>query len=325
VTAQEAATLAPREGYQPLRLSEEGRHFLGKQQDGRCSYLTPETRCSIHEASGYQAKPQTCRDFPFHAVATPAGVYVGLSFLCSAVAQGLGTSLESRRQELQQRFADPSQEVPERWLLWGELALDWDSYQIIEDHLSRHSERDPVDGPVVAAVRLAYVVREGNAALLQGEGIHPDFPLAYLNLLRGLLTVIETSGQPLGRMEEVLQALYSGQPYWSRALHCEIDSSRFGVDIPPWFGAQAQRYLQHLLFRKNLMLQPDVLSRACLFALIPQALLFFTRAHAQSRGREPEVADFHQALAILEGNLMLHAHGMESYFTRCAEVFLERA
>lgn len=322
---EEAARLSGRPHFLPLRQLDPERFFLPKHLDGSCLCLNQDTLCQIHLEQGHAAKPQTCKNFPFHRLATPGGVFVGASFLCTAIVRGHGRPLEEQRQELSAQFLSDSEEVAQQWLFWEDLSLDWGSYQSIEQHLSQRYRDNPLDGPILGAARLAYVLRHRQPAQLLGQECSPELDQAVLNLLRGLITLVETSGATPQRMQEVLEALYEGTSYESRALSARVELAALDRSIPDWFPEEMDRFLQHLLFRKTLLLEPGVFARACLLALIPGASLYFMRARAQILGRLPERDDFFHSLGILEGNLLCHARGLESYFVRCGQVFFERS
>lgn len=71
--------------------------------DGRCVFQAETGLCNIHSAHGEQAKPQVCQDFPFRFVETPAGIFVGMSFACTAVQENYGAPVESHRRDLERR------------------------------------------------------------------------------------------------------------------------------------------------------------------------------------------------------------------------------
>src|SRR5438552_14292145 len=71
-----------------------GEHMtFARASSGACVFLTAENRCGIHNHLGYGAKPQVCREFPYHFVETPDGITVGLSFACTAVLHHRGAPL----------------------------------------------------------------------------------------------------------------------------------------------------------------------------------------------------------------------------------------
>jgi Fe-S-cluster containining protein len=119
-----------RSGYEPLILRDDDLACIAHRPDGRCPYLTPSERCSVH-----QTKPRTCLQFPYLLVETPSGCQVGLSFRCTAVQQNhqgdwdLATLERLRSTGSYPRVGfDP---IPVR----PGLTLNWDGYLLLERQL----------------------------------------------------------------------------------------------------------------------------------------------------------------------------------------------
>lgn len=94
---------------------------------GACLYLDGHG-CRLH---GTPHKPRACQLFPFQAVATPDGVYVGASLYCPSIYHGRGRPLREHRLEL------PDLPV----LATGPLQLNdqetigWSGYKLLEEGL----------------------------------------------------------------------------------------------------------------------------------------------------------------------------------------------
>lgn len=90
-------------GAEPFRDSaiEPGARVLSRCGDA-CVFLRDDMKCSLHAALGPKQKPQSCIDFPFRHVETPAGSFVGLSFACTAVLEDTGRPVEEWRGALQE-------------------------------------------------------------------------------------------------------------------------------------------------------------------------------------------------------------------------------
>lgn len=58
------------------------------KEDGTCTFLQPDYLCGVHAKLGVDAKPDTCRKFPFSLVATPAGRRVVTAHRCSCRTLG---------------------------------------------------------------------------------------------------------------------------------------------------------------------------------------------------------------------------------------------
>ena len=58
------------------------------KEDGSCIFLRPDFLCGVHAQLGVEAKPDTCRKFPFSLVATPTGRRVITAHRCSCRTLG---------------------------------------------------------------------------------------------------------------------------------------------------------------------------------------------------------------------------------------------
>lgn len=114
-----------------------GVRVLRRFEGGRCAFLGCDKLCGIHKTLGPEVKPQTCRDFPFRYITTPAGDYVGLSFACTAVLEEKGPPVEERRAQLAaQRLASNSRRAaPGQLRLSERVPIAWNHYLAIEEDL----------------------------------------------------------------------------------------------------------------------------------------------------------------------------------------------
>lgn len=103
-----------------------------------CVFLRGDKLCSIHCEYGLETKPKVCRSFPYRFVETPAGVYAGVTFACTAVLQNHGPAVSSQEGELRETFAfTPSRSTaPEEIMLAPQLPITWTQYTAIEHDLS---------------------------------------------------------------------------------------------------------------------------------------------------------------------------------------------
>ena len=113
------------------------RQTFARTPTGSCVFLTADTRCSIHRHLGAAAKPQVCREFPYHFVETPDGVAVGVSFACTAVRGHHGASLPAQRDAVESVLAGSTrvERLPEPLTLIGSVDLAWNDYRPIETGL----------------------------------------------------------------------------------------------------------------------------------------------------------------------------------------------
>lgn len=144
--------LAGGKAFVPLRspLPSGERLTFARRTDGSCVFLAGDARCTIHRELGGAAKPQVCREFPYHFVETPEGVAVGVSFACTAVRGHHGAPLAAQRDEIAAvlRGSRRVERLPESLTLFGSIDLSWPAYQPIEAALLRLLGRGPDPVPV---------------------------------------------------------------------------------------------------------------------------------------------------------------------------------
>jgi Fe-S-cluster containining protein len=118
----------------PFALPSGERVTFARKADGACVFLTGDARCGIHRHLGGPAKPQVCREFPYHFVDTPDGVAVGVSFACTAVRAHQGAALAAQRDEVHAVLAGSTrvERLPEPLTLYGSIDLTWAEYRPIE-------------------------------------------------------------------------------------------------------------------------------------------------------------------------------------------------
>jgi Fe-S-cluster containining protein len=118
----------------PFPLPGGERVTFARKPDGACVFLTGDARCGIHRHLGAPAKPQVCREFPYHFVDTPDGVAVGVSFACTAVRAHQGATLAAQRDEVHAVLAGSTrvERLPEPLTLYGSIELSWAEYRPIE-------------------------------------------------------------------------------------------------------------------------------------------------------------------------------------------------
>src|SRR6185295_11492507 len=118
----------------PFPLPSGERVTFARTPGGSCVFLTSDTRCGIHRHRGAAAKPQVCREFPYHFVQTPDGVAVGVSFACTAVRAHQGASLPAQADEIRAVLLGSTrvETLPEPLTLFGSIDLDWAAYRPIE-------------------------------------------------------------------------------------------------------------------------------------------------------------------------------------------------
>jgi lysine-N-methylase len=137
--ARHDPALGPGEKFRklPLPLLSGETMTFARAPSGGCVFLGPENRCGIHTHLGYGAKPQVCREFPYHFVETPDGVVAGLSFACSAVLHHRGVPLASQRDAVNDVLAGSARvaRLPDPIVLYSGVDITWPQYRALEDGL----------------------------------------------------------------------------------------------------------------------------------------------------------------------------------------------
>lgn len=311
-----------REGYTPLVVSEK-RAFLQKLDQGRCCYLSDQNLCRIHKDHGLSKKPRTCRLFPFATVPTPEGVYVGASFTCTAIATQAGRALAGRESEFAYLLEDMDfwVEPDSQWSLWGPQAVDWTNYRQIEDFCLGLWRDDPRFGMFDATRRLALAITRGDLSYLRGALPPPEQSVSSLRDLTLCWVPIMEREQDSSTLA---RALEEELPFYSQALRRPLALKRKLEPEPDWFVQQCSRYLEHALFRKDLLRAPNLLTRLCLLAAGRELLSLYSRASAEAKGDCLALDDFQEAVSVVEGRLLLHAHGLEQVAQQWTEAFVSR-
>jgi len=90
-----------------------------------------------------------------------------------------------------------------------------------------------------------------------------------------------------------------------------------------WDCPGLDRYLQHLVFRKQLVIHPTLLSNLCLLHFLPTFLGNFSEAFARHRGRQVEDQDYWDALDLAEKFLVYHCRGLRPLYQRWARLLVD--
>lgn len=291
----------------------DSRYWLRKEPCGSCHFLLPEGpegRCDLHRRLGLEAKPRPCREFPFRALDTPGGVFLGASFACRAIATGQGPALR------EQNFSLATRTLPSFPLAPG-IELDWKRYVEWElrsrDLLRAQGAMGLWSAPLTATYELLGLPPAPPSPLLEQE-LQAAF--------RGLLALAEGPMEP-ETLRQFLQAHTERGSYRSRILGRDVKIDEvLGAWEEPWSRwPEVAGFFEHLLFRKYLLEGPDVHSRLCSLPILAQILQFLVQARALGGSDREE--DVLWAIRALEEKLTFHARGLENYLGRCGRAFLE--
>lgn len=214
-----------------------------KQVQGRCCFLTKQHLCGLHYFFGAEAKPRTCRQFPFIFVKTPDGVYVSASFACLSVQHNKGTPLtqqESLIRELYQEAAEVTT-IPDVISLDGKITLSWESYKLLEAGL--------VELLSIETISLPQLLIAGNIYLdLLAEFIRQatsDSKYSQDEIVRSYLDIMRK--QRFGRVIEIAQRA-STSPILQRLYVGILVSFRNSISKKrSYLGTQAYLIWQYLV------------------------------------------------------------------------------
>lgn len=295
----------------------DGRLYLRCIPDG-CPNLSEEAeeRCKV-----YEQRPSACRHFPFKAIDTPGGRFIGASYACTAVARGLGARID-----LEDRDWDelPAQRV--RALLVEDRPCDWASYLKIEEFLG--DQLCYSNGAFSAALGVSLAISQDNLGGLgagQLSWLSDEIESHCQRILRGLLAICEADNQPQ-RAQEVLSSQAQGGRYFSHIFPGWVEprqiQQRLEQDEPDHW-PQVEGFFRHLLFRKFLWGTPSVHARVCLLPLINEMIRYWTWQQAMAENTKPNADMRRMALREVERRLTFHAQGWENFLAPLSLAFLQ--
>ncbi len=322
---------------------------LCRMTDNGCVFLDGKL-CGIHKAMGEKAKPLGCRQFPLALVPTPDGVYVGISFYCSAAQQNSGRPLSEHAPELQAMLAEYGELKVgfEPLLLDQGLRIEWPAYKEIEALLQQAlHDNEPKKALWHAMVALFIAVlrlRGAGQAEPESEVIVPDAVFSaelsaartavverdeifeYLDLmfLTGVIGVVESANPDVCATNTealALSGVVESDTFKKPVDLAHFDDFRKRFDAS-WSLAEFRRMLDMMLFRKFLAVRRSTLSNAGVFYLTLLLLEWFRDYSAYAQGKlEPDIEDVRRAFDVLEKGFTMHSRGMDPFFRELARTY----
>ena len=110
------------------------KHRLAREDDGRCKFLTPDNRCSIHGLVG-RAVFKPCHVFPYRFALTPDGVAVTTSAMCPTARACRGLALAEQEPDLRARLAVADVLRAEKYYLKPGEEVPWEVFKTVEGQL----------------------------------------------------------------------------------------------------------------------------------------------------------------------------------------------
>ncbi|MBI3927248.1 MAG: YkgJ family cysteine cluster protein [Armatimonadetes bacterium] len=306
-------------GYFPL-VVEGPDAALGRDAAGSCFFLKADHLCALHAELGFERKPLTCQQFPFMPVETPDGVYVGLSFFCTAVQRNHGRPVREHRLQIEAMLGDPPAGEPDGVGMAPGVALAWSEYMAFEHSFRTRlaSSSDLESGLWSLAGSLVGYAKtlEGRSFRLSEWEDHPAPPCEEADeqglwaFVASLVSIAEERDPQKNQL--IMEALLENRDVWSPRLKCRIPTARVRERARVPFEAtledHARRYVDHLIFRKILPQPPSVVAGVLFLNVLWRALKFYAALASLEAGRE-QVAedDFFLALETVEARLATHA------------------
>lgn len=295
----------------------EGRWVTGKR-DGHCVFLTEHNLCGVHAELGAEAKPHTCRQFPFHYQDTPDGVFVGVSLYCSAAQRNEGRPLAVHEEEVRSLLAQlPPPRRARRLTLRADSWVEWPVYLALEGEL----------GSREAVARALLLLPRAPAGELSEDALRRTLSQALPE--DPMLAWMETSfvAGLLARLEMVeLAALTEDRPVLAGSVRPSAVQQAMAGGSPSFLMEGLERYREALLFRKFLLGgERPLLENLLVLHLVLRVGEVCAWSNALAQGRaEPELEDLYRALDRCELDLLTHG---EEAFTMSGtfwEFFLQR-
>ena len=317
---------------------------LALVKPGGCIFLGPDRLCAVHRELGVDAKPLGCREFPFLPVPTPDGVYVGLSFYCSAVQAGHGRPIKAHAADIEGMLGEYRYERVgfEPIRLDASSHISWTAYKSLEDFAAARLAESPITAGWDVACAVARARRDlapSHEGLLEDEAFadllarHERVPVDDVLVrvermfLEGVAGVLESDSPETCRANT--EAIFRRAVVASASFSRDIDLAGFdafrhrAVAEGDGDGEALRRYLEHLLFRKFLALKRPLAHNAAAFYLAGPLLTWYRDLSAHAAGRStPQAEDTRQALDIIERGFVMHARNMDPFFAQLADTLV---
>ena len=319
----------------------EGTTFIQNSKDcPNCRFLAEDQLCSIHREMGFEAKPATCKLFPFVMTQTPEGIFAGTTYYCSATRQNHGRNTSAHEADLraQLELGAPINKVAgDGLVIHNRYYISYRDYLGMEKELLSRAETVGLREALArATLGLACVMAE--LPLLE-EGVqaigkkipemwdHPAVPSGSAVLqLRWLgdLQLCDYFKFSLERdqWDQVEAALYDGTPFALPHYQWHGTVADLNGLVDDRFDPEIDRYLGHLVWRKALVVHPPLLPSLLQLTMLPQFLKVHAALLAHKRGHSVCDQDYWDALEEAETYLVTHGRNRRVVNELAVEVML---
>lgn len=299
-----------------------------------CAFLAPDGKCLVHKELGASAKPFGCSQFPFLVRPTPDGVYVGVSFYCSAVQANHGRPLSEHVGDLERAVASHHfPRIGSRVALDPQRDIAWEVYRDLEASAESTLAGTPGlrEGLWLAALRIVLLSsllgRQGGEAgerWQQVRGVNIPYDEIFASLedifLVGIVGAIESRdpAECRANCEAFVRRGHVVTESFGAIDLTHFDDFRGRFD-PAWSEAEMRRFVEHLLFRKFLPYKRNLAANAAAWYLTVPLLSLYRDLSAFSAGRlQPDITDLRRGFEIVERSFTLHVNLLDPLFEELA-------
>jgi len=316
-------------------------HVLAKDDGGACIFYNHEKKnCTLHAELGADAKPLTCRRYPFGVTAAPDGDFVFAHFACPSVQANRGERVADQSAELATVLRPTRVWTREDVPLTAQQSISIEASRLLAERctaLFEPSTTGDLWEQFARAIRLVVAVGQTDAGELHSALLRPDFgedlPQIELSGFASLRQAPLTSRTLLGinlwtdlfpadsvgrtvsfrqRLSMVARLTQLAQmrgAYASRLLERNIPLGRIGAaELAGPVPAAAEDVLRRWFrsrFHSRSFAGQDLSICGGLHSLILDfnAVLFFARALAVDTSAPPTDEMFTRALSVTEAQI----------------------
>jgi hypothetical protein len=266
-----------------------------KRHQGACIFLQEDNSCGVHAKLGVNAKPVVCRMFPFLPVNTPDGIFVGITFYCTAAKRNQGRPMDAHVWGLKELL--PLQPIHaagfERQLLrpGSNAGMVWAVYCQLEERVRKGDSARALWALADLSVRVEWDVTPEALAeawtRAQPERFATDPLLQSQERLFVATLLITMEVAETNARKERIEAFLAGGEFvlplagWtgtSQTLDLLVSNT------PAWLEEEITRYEQGLIFRKFLALHRPLLANAAVLYVMPRLFRLYAAISAAKRG-----------------------------------------
>lgn len=309
----------------PVFRKVEDQIFIQNSKDcPNCRFLAEDQLCSIHRELGFEAKPATCKLFPFVMTQTPEGIFAGVTYYCTATRQNYGRNTSAHEADLRiqlEQGAPINKVAGDGLVIFNRYYISYRDYLALEKELLVRSERVGLREALAQATLGMACLMAGLPILEDGvQAIgkrlpeiwdHPAMPpgpsvrqlrsLTDLQLCDYLKFGLERSA-----WDEVEAGLYEGTAFSLPHYNWRGTLAELNALADDRFDAEIDRYLAHLVWRKGLVVHPPLLPSLLQFTMLPQFLKVHAGLLAHKRGHAVCDQDYWDGLEEAETYLVTH-------------------